>query len=336
MIEHIWFKQNHPLKYLLWPILWFFSVFFYLVIIIRIFLYRSSIKKSYRPPVAVIVVGNIIVGGTGKTPFVIWLVNILKKRGFKPGVVSRGYGGNALKYPLIVEKTTLVQFCGDEPKLIQERTGAIVVVSPIRNDAVKVLLSLDIDVIISDDGLQHYALERDIEISIVDSIRRFGNNRLIPLGPLREPVTRLSKVDFIISNGGRVLENEISMKLKPSLAINLKTGKKVSVAELGKLVAFAGIGYPARFFHTLKELGAHLVATKSFSDHKTFQVKELDLISSQGTNLIMTEKDAIKCRCFAKEHWWYLPVSANFDIKDEQRIINKISEVVEFYGSSTT
>lgn len=195
----------------------------------------------------VVVVGNITAGGNGKTPVVVWLVEQLQQLGYKPGVVSRGYGATAPQYPLVLDDNTPAKHCGDEPKLIYRRTGAPVAVDPLRANAVKALLETGVDIIITDDGLQHYALERDIEFVIVDGNRRFGNESLIPLGPLREGVERLAEVDFIITNGGQAQQGEMPMSLAPSKAINLKTKQQVEVSELRDLVAFAGIGHPPRF-----------------------------------------------------------------------------------------
>ena len=296
----------------------------------------SGSKASYQAPVPVIVVGNITAGGNGKTPVVIWLVEQLQSLGYKPGVVSRGYGAKAPSYPLIVEEHTPTKHCGDEPKLIFKRTQAPVSVSPVRSDAVKALLPLGVDIVITDDGLQHYALRRDIEIVVVDGNRRFGSKKLIPLGPLREATSRLNEVDFIITNGGRAHENEAAMTLTPSLAVNLKTRDKTPVSELEQLVALAGIGHPPRFFQTLEELGARTVVTQGFPDHKDFEPSELHTLASRGQHLIMTEKDAVKCASYAEENWWYLPVTASFSPEDETRILSKIKEVKEKYGPPTT
>ncbi len=210
--------------------------------------YRDGKKEVYRAPVPVVVVGNITVGGNGKTPTVIWLVELLQRQGYKPGVVSRGYGAKAPSYPLLLNSETPTQHCGDEPKLIHQRTGVPVAVSPNRSQAVKALLDSNVDIVITDDGLQHYALARDIELVVVDGVRRFGNERLMPLGPLREEVSRLDSVDFIIANGGKAQNSEISMSLTPSLAVNLKTLDQAPVSQLSDLVAFAGIAHPPRFF----------------------------------------------------------------------------------------
>ncbi len=332
MIEKIWF-QNHPVRILLWPLLWPLSVIFKSISHSRRQAFQSGKKSSYKAPVPVIVVGNITAGGNGKTPVVIWLVETLQQLGFKPGVVSRGYGAKAPSYPLMVTADTSTSHCGDEPKLIYQRTKAPVAVDPVRSEAVKALLKHNIDIVITDDGLQHYALERDIEFVVVDGVRRFGNEQLIPLGPLRESVARLKEVDFTITNGGQPCAGEIAMNLKPDLAVNMVTGEKVAVSELKNIVAWAGIGHPPRFFNTLRELGAEPVVAHGFADHKDFNPSHLFELAEHGDNVIMTEKDAVKCAEFAKENWWYLPVSANISLQDEQHIVETIKEVMEQYGS---
>ncbi len=333
MIEKIWF-ENHPFKYLLWPLLWPLSKLFGVISRRRRLAYDSGDKASYRAPVPIVVVGNITAGGNGKTPVVIWLVEQLQALGYKPGVVSRGYGAKAPSYPLVVEDTTPAKHCGDEPKLIYKRTSAPVAVSPVRSDAVKALLPLGVDIVITDDGLQHYALERDIEIVVVDGNRRFGNECLIPLGPLRETTARLAQVDIIITNGGKAHNNEASMSLEPTLAVNLQTRKKLPIADIGHdLVAMAGIGHPPRFFKTLETLGAKPTVTQGFADHKEFEPSQLTELAQKGQNLIMTEKDAVKCTEYAQPNWWYLPVTAKFSPDDEARILDKIKEVKEKYGS---
>ena len=295
--------------------------------------YQSGKKRAYKAPVPVVVVGNITAGGNGKTPVVVWLVEQLQQLGFKPGVVSRGYGAKAPHYPLILDDNTPAKHCGDEPKLIYRRTGAPVAVDPVRANAVKALLETGVDIIITDDGLQHYALDRDIELVIVDGNRRFGNESLIPLGPLREGVERLAEVDFIITNGGQAQQGEMPMSLAPSKAINLKTKQQVEVSELRDLVAFAGIGHPPRFFNTLNAMNADVKVTKGFADHQDFDQQELQALAQQGANVIMTEKDAVKCDSYAQDNWWYLPVSAQFESNDAERILNRIKEVKATYGS---
>ncbi len=335
MIDKLWFSRSWT-ACLAWPLLWPLSCLFKVISERRKRAYLTGAKSSYRAPVPVIVVGNITAGGNGKTPLVIWLVEVLQKLGYKPGVVSRGYGGTAPCYPLIVTASTPATHCGDEPKLIAQRTQAPVVVSPVRSEAAQLLLTCGVDVIIADDGLQHYALQRDIEFIVVDGQRRFGNEKLLPLGPLREPVSRCQQVDFVINNGGEVQGNEIAMMLSPSLAVNLKSRQQLPVSTLGKLVAFAGIGHPPRFFRTLRQLGANLIKTKGFADHKAYTPSEILELQYDVDNVIMTEKDAVKCLSFAHENWWYLPVSATFKPHQEQKIINHILEVIKQYGSSST
>ena len=195
---------------------------------------------------------------------------------------------------------------------------------------------MGVDIIITDDGLQHYALQRDIEIAVVDGKRRFGNQCLLPLGPLRETVNRLEEVDLIITNGGRARAGEAPMTLEPALAVNMRTKQQVSVSELPELVAMAGIGHPPRFFATLKQLQASLVFTQGFADHKDFEPSQLEALAERGKHLIMTEKDAVKCADYAQDNWWYLPVTANFPLENEQHILKTIQEVKERYGSSST
>ncbi len=332
MIEKIWF-DDHPLKYLFWPLLWPLSLLFGVISQLKRKQYQTGKKVAYKAPIPVVVVGNITAGGNGKTPVVVWLVEQLQQLGYKPGVVSRGYGAKAPQYPLVLNEGTPARHCGDEPKLIHRRTGAPVAVDPVRSNAVKALLEVGVDVIITDDGLQHYALARDIELVIVDGNRRFGNQNLIPLGPLRETVERLGEVDFVITNGGQAHPGEIAMSLAPSKAINLKTKQRVDVSELEDLVAFAGIGHPPRFFNTLKVMNADVKVTKGFADHQDFDQQELEALAQQGANVIMTEKDAVKCREYAQDNWWYLPVSAQFDSNDAEQILNRIKEVKATYGS---
>ncbi|MFV0576789.1 MAG: tetraacyldisaccharide 4'-kinase [Vibrio sp.] len=335
MIEKIWFHR-HPLGYVLAPILWPLSLLFKTISKQRRASYLSGKKSRYRAPVPVIVVGNITAGGNGKTPVVLWLVETLKAQGMKPAVVSRGYGGKAPSYPLIVENDTPSQYCGDEPALIKRRTGVPVAVDPVRSQAVQALLKQDVDVIITDDGLQHYALERDIEFVVIDGQRRFGNQQYIPFGPLREGLERLQEVDFLITNGGQAEVNEIAMQLAPSDAVNLKTGETKPVNELRRCVAIAGIGHPPRFFKTLETLQTDVVKTQGFADHQDFDANVLQQLAEQGDNLIMTEKDAVKCHQFAGDNWWYLPVSATISESNTQKIIEKIIEVKAKYGSSFT
>ncbi|MCW8327278.1 tetraacyldisaccharide 4'-kinase [Photobacterium sp. SDRW27] len=333
-IERIWFEQ-HPAGLLLKPLLWPLSKVFGLISRHRRQQYQSGKKVAYRAPVPVVVVGNITAGGNGKTPVVVWLVEQLQAKGLKPGVVSRGYGAKAPYYPYPVNMEASTAEAGDEPVLIHRRTGAPVAVSPKRAEAVQLLLKQGVDVIITDDGLQHYALERDIEIVVIDGQRRFGNQQLIPMGPLRESCERLAEVDYLICNGGQAHSGEAQMQLQPSPLVNLKTGERKPVSELADVVAMAGIGHPPRFFNTLNVLGVTPVVCQPFADHQAFSEQELQHLAQQGQHLVMTEKDAVKCHAFAQPNWWYLPVDAELPQAEAEAIINRIIEVKEEYGSSS-
>lgn len=210
MINLLWFS-NSPLRFLFWPLLWPLSLIFGSISRGRRQSFVDGKRASYRAPVPIVIVGNITAGGNGKTPVVVWLVELLQEQGLKVGVVSRGYGAKAPNYPLLVGNNTPTEHCGDEPKLIAQRTGALVMVDPVRSEAVKGLLEHDVQVVISDDGLQHYALKRDVEFIVIDGARRFGNEKLLPLGPLRESTERLAEVDFLITNGGEAEQGEFAM-----------------------------------------------------------------------------------------------------------------------------
>ncbi len=331
MIEKLWFSRSY-LGWLFFPVLYPLSKLYEYISVKRKTDYLSGKKECYRSPVPVVIVGNITAGGNGKTPVVVWLAECLKSKGYKPGIVSRGYGGKSDNYPLRVSENTSPTECGDEPKLIATRTGVPVVVAPKRADAVKMLLQDDVNIIISDDGLQHYALARDVELVVVDGQRRFGNQHFIPLGPLRESMSRLDSVDFVLNNGGDISSGEIAMSLSPDLAINLVSGEKIEVEKLNKIKAFAGIGHPSRFFSTLQQLNADITETVPFGDHQAFTETELAPFLEHHGDIIMTEKDAVKCRQYAKENWWYLPVNAQFSVADETKIIQRIEEVIKSYG----
>lgn len=307
MIERIWSGRS-PLWLLLWPLSLLYGAITWLI---RLSFQRGW-RKSWRAPCPVIMVGNLTAGGNGKTPLVIWLVQALQQRGLRAGVVSRGYGGKAERYPLLVTAETPTAQAGDEPVLIAQRTQVPVAVAPQRRLAVEGLLAAhDLDVIITDDGLQHYALQRDREIVVVDGMRRFGNGWWLPAGPMRERASRLQTVNAVIVNGGDAQADEIAMTLQPGLAVNLISGATVALEQLPEIVAMAGIGHPPRFFNTLKQQGIQPVAEIAFADHHAYSEDELQRLTQAQQCLLMTEKDAVKCRGFARPNWWYLPVDAH-------------------------
>ncbi|SNY72602.1 tetraacyldisaccharide 4'-kinase [Enterobacter sp. CC120223-11] len=320
MIARIWSGES-PLWLLLLPLSWLYGL---VSGAIRLS-YRLGLKKAWRAPVPVVVVGNLTAGGNGKTPVAIWLVEQLQQQGIKVGVVSRGYGGKAAHYPLLLNPHTVPAEAGDEPVLIYQRTGAPVAVSPNRSEAVQALLaSNDLQIIITDDGLQHYRLARDVEIVVIDGVRRFGNGWWLPAGPMRERASRLKSVDAVIVNGGVPRAGEIPMQLAPGLAVNLRTGEKRSVSALTNVVAMAGIGHPPRFFATLEQCGVRPVKTVALADHQALAAADVQALATNEQTLVMTEKDAVKCRNFAQDNWWYLPVDAVFDHDSAPRLIQKL------------
>jgi len=320
MINKLW-SGHSALYILLLPFSWLYGL---VTSIIRLSYVRGW-RKAWRAPVPVIIVGNLTVGGNGKTPVAVWLVQALQQRGLRPGVVSRGYGGKADHYPLLLNDQTSTQQAGDEPVLIYQRTGAPVAVSPVRKEAVQALLSGgDIDIVITDDGLQHYALARDFEIVVVDGQRRFGNGWWLPAGPMRERASRLKSVDAVITNGGNARAGELPMQLRPGLAVNLKTRETRPVNALENVVAMAGIGHPPRFFATLRQLGIEPVREVPFADHQDYTQPQLAALATEGQVLLMTEKDAVKARHFAADNWWYLPVDALFPVVESAALLDRI------------
>ncbi|WP_290699340.1 tetraacyldisaccharide 4'-kinase [Amphritea sp.] len=284
--------------------------------------YQQGKRPSWTAPVPVVVVGNISVGGTGKSPLVIWLVEQLRQQGYKPGVISRGYRATPPTTPYFVTAASSSAEAGDEPLMIVRRTGVPLVISADRVAAAKLLLEqTSCDLIISDDGMQHYALNRSIEIAVIDGARGFGNGRCLPEGPLREPVERLEEVDLIVVNGGspgNLLKNSLlhkafPMMLQPGDLVRLTDDQRVAVDQwsLSRQVnAVAAIGNPKRFTETLSALG-FTSKLYSFPDHHTYT--ERDFSFHQERPLIMTEKDAVKCDHIALTDAWYLQVNADLD-----------------------
>jgi tetraacyldisaccharide 4'-kinase len=331
LIEKVWF-ENHRAKWWLVPLLLPLTVLFYLLSTIRRFAFSFDFLKSYSVNKPVIVVGNIGVGGNGKTPVVIYLVELAKTLGFKPGVISRGYGGKADTYPYSLSALSTTVQAGDEPILIFKRCHVPVVVGSDRVANAQKLIDLGCDVIISDDGLQHYRLQRDLEIIVVDGKRLFGNGILLPAGPLREGTSRLNNADIVIYNGDYKARGESStlMNLVATKLCHMQTGKEVSLTEFlantVKVNAIAGIGSPQRFFDTLQHLGFNLVKQQGFIDHKNFTPNDFNQFKGD-LPLLMTEKDAVKCQEFVKDNWWYLPVDAQFSEQDEQILIQNIKKL---------
>ncbi|MEI2265136.1 tetraacyldisaccharide 4'-kinase [Erwinia sp. CGal63] len=321
MIERIWSGECWLWRLLL-PLSWLYGLVSWLIRLS----YRLGWRKAWRASVPVVVVGNLTAGGNGKTPVVIWLVQALHQRGLRPAVVSRGYGGKAQAYPLMLDRRTTPAEAGDEPVLIHQRTGAPVAVSPRRKEAVAALLAQgDIDIIITDDGLQHYALARDFEIVVIDGQRRFGNGWWLPAGPMRERASRLKSVDALINNGGSAQAGEIPMRLVPGQAINLQTRQAQPLNAIAEVVAMAGIGHPPRFFSTLRQHGLAPVKEVPFADHQDYSEAQLKALTTGSQQLLMTEKDAVKASRFAAANWWYLPVDAELPPEQASALLDRIA-----------
>ncbi len=309
LILRAWQQKNLFYTLILIPLSWLFSF----LALLRRLAYRVGLLTSYRLPVPVVVIGNINMGGSGKTPAVIWLAKQLKQAGYQPGVISRGYGVKSSD-PIQVVKDSLPAVVGDEPVLIARRSDCPVWVGADRVKAAQSLLVAypECDVIISDDGLQHYRLQRDVEIAIVDEQTQ-PDQRLLPAGPLREPFKRLQTVDAVICHGQKTIASAFQMQLDKQTFYNLadvtlKT--ELAYFENKVVVALAGIGRPERFFNHLRRLGLDFRSI-SFKDHHVFTEQDIQGIECDA--LIMTEKDAVKCETFAQAHYWVLPVEANMD-----------------------
>ena len=286
-------------------------------------LYRRVVRRKraaflngkgdiYRAPVPVVVVGNITVGGTGKTPLILWLIQHCRARGLRVGVVSRGYGAKPPSLPWRVSPDQDAAVSGDEPALLVRRTGVPLFIDPDRGRAVRALLDSEpVDLILCDDGLQHYRLTRDLELVLIDAGRGLGNRRCLPVGPLREPEERLRSVDAVLFNGAtHDRDDGYAFHLRPTELLRVSDGARRPLGYFPpgqSLHAVAGIGNPRRFFDTLEALHWRPIA-HPFADHARYTPEQLTF--SPPLPLVMTEKDAVKCRDFAADDWWYLAVDA--------------------------
>lgn len=301
-----WYQNPGWRAWLLLPL----TGLFWLISALRRQLFALGLKKHYRPPVPVVVVGNLSVGGNGKTPVVLALAEALKAAGLRPGLIARGYGAKG-PFPALVSAQSEANVVGDEARLLVKRSNLPMAVGGDRRAAIELLLAHHhIDVLICDDGLQHYALARDIEIVVMDGQRRLGNGYLLPSGPLREGAWRLESVDFVVVNGNDAGAGQFAMTLNQGLPRRVCDDSPVQWQVLPEtLSAAAGIGNPERFFQSLRQRGYQLSEALAFGDHHHFT--QADFKDVQGP-LIMTEKDAVKCQAFAPEHWYYVPVDAAF------------------------
>jgi tetraacyldisaccharide 4'-kinase len=329
-LNRIWYG-GAPTSIFLLPLAWLYGA----VMAVRRVFYEQGWLPSYRITRPVIVVGNLTVGGTGKTPFVAWLAEKLTERGLRVGILSRGYGSSAT-VPRVVETSSPWQQVGDEPLLLRQRTGCDVVVSVDRAAGAQLLAQRGADVIVADDGLQHLRLAREVEIVVVDGARGFGNGRLLPAGPLREPASRAAQANLVVINGrpehASVTRLPVPRDLEP-VQMALFAGRVLPVAGTradralesfrGQRVhAVAGIGNPWRFFADLRGRGLDIVE-HAFADHHPFTAADLDFGDAQP--VLMTEKDAVKCRAFADARLWYVPVTARFSDTQSAEMLEKIA-----------
>lgn len=321
-IANFWQKRGWQARLLL-PLAYLFAG----LTALRRKYYQWGILKTIKLPIPVIVVGNITVGGSGKTPLVIYLIQLLQQQGYRPGLIMRGYGGKKTRQAIAVTKTSQAQLVGDEAVMLAQLLTCPIYVCRNRVSAAKALLrDFACNILISDDGLQHYALKRDIEIAVVDGERRYGNGWLLPAGPLRESQRRLNSVDFIVCNG-QAAKGEFAMQLHPGLLQNLlQPNITQTIVNFKKtsIHAIAAIGNPRRFFKMLKtDCGLTAVVEHAYPDHYAFTGTEA--VFKQASTIIMTHKDAVKCQAFAKANYWYLPVTADLDSHFTQQFLQLVS-----------
>ena len=321
-LEEIWYSK-HPLGLVLAPLAWVYRG----AAALRRQAYVTGLMTAHPLPVPVIVVGNITVGGTGKTPLVIWLTEFLKGKNYKPGIVARGYGGGAKHWPQQVRPDSDPAMVGDEALVMARHTQCPVAVGPDRYAAAEALTKYcDIDIIVSDDGLQHLMLGRDIEIAVVDGVRRHGNRRCLPAGPLREPVNRLNSVDMVVTNGiaGRG-EFAMHYEAQPFRSIKDESIVRPFDSFRGQSVhAIAGIGHPARFFSILRSKGLRVI-NHVFPDHYVY-AKD-DICFDDGLPVVMTEKDAVKCQRFVGPEHWYMAIKAELPDVFGYRLLSLLKRI---------
>ena len=325
--HRVWY-EGAPSGWVLLPL----SGLYWLILGVRRFLYNAGVFKTRRADVPVIVVGNITAGGTGKTPTVLWLVERLRERGFAPGIVSRGYGGSKANTSMRVEADTDASVAGDEPVLLARRGNCPVVVDPDRARAAAMLAADGADVVVADDGLQHYRLLRDYEICVIDGARGLGNRRLLPAGPLREGVHRLDDVEQVLVNGilqtseqqqTTAEQNAISFELVATEACRLNGSLTRPIGRFaGTTVhAVAAIGNPQRFFDVLRLHGIQVIE-HSFPDHAELSSADIDF--GDNFEVFMTEKDAVKLDRSARDKFWYVPVELTMDPVEAAPLLEQI------------
>jgi tetraacyldisaccharide 4'-kinase len=325
---------------LLQPLSWLYAT----AIRVRATAYARRWLTTYHVDKPVVVVGNLTVGGTGKTPLVIWLARHLTERGLRVGIVSRGYGSEAAEAPRQVNETSNWQDVGDEPLLLYRGTQCLTLIGRDRVAAAQALVTRGVDVIVSDDGLQHLRLARDCAIVVIDGTRGFGNGRMLPAGPLREPVSHVADADVIVINGvaehsslrrvssieaGPIEARALQMTLLPGDAVRLDGREPPRPLEAfrGRSVhAVAGIGNPARFFRDLRARGLDVIE-HAFPDHHPYTAQELSF--GDDLPVLMTEKDAVKCASFADPRLWSIPTTATFSEAQARELLDHVMRKIE-------
>jgi tetraacyldisaccharide 4'-kinase len=331
-MQRVWYDGVAPwLSVLLMPLSWLFVG----VAAARRYAYRSGWLRSYRVQRPVVVVGNITVGGTGKTPFTIWLAQHFQTRGLRVGIVLRGYGGQSAHWPREVTAQTSWEEVGDEAVLLAERTGAIVVAGPDRVADARRAIELGADIVLSDDGLQHYRLARDCEIAVIDGKRGLGNARLLPAGPLREPASRLSEVNLQVLRGSQERGQarpsggvgQVSIASILGEAVSLTTGERRPVGSFAgtPVHAIAAIGHPAAFFASLTALGLD-VQGRPLADHA--RLTRADISFDDRRPVLMTEKDAVKCRAIADERHWAVRMDVQMSAAEEAAVSGIVGRLI--------
>ena len=322
LIEKVWYSKN-IFSLLLSPI----SLIYISIIYLRYTLYQLGLISITKINVPTIVIGNIVAGGTGKTPLVIWLAKHFKDKGFLPGIVSRGYGGTYLSNIELVKPTSNPLLVGDEPVIIARNTNCPVVVAKKRAKGAKKLVEkYNCNIILCDDGMQHYSLARDIEIAVIDGQRRFGNNYCFPAGPLREPKSRIFKADLIVSKyNARTCEHKMDYTYNQLVSLN-ELSKTIPISDLHDMTvhAIAGINNPDHFFSYLRSHKLELIIHK-FPDHYSYT--EDDVKFNDNFPVVMTEKDAVKCLNYSSDKHWYIPISAELSksfVCDLDKLMGKI------------
>lgn len=321
-IERLWYGGS-PLALLLQPLAWLFAM----GVSLRRLLYRRGWLRSQHPGIPVIVVGNITVGGTGKTPMVDWLVQRLRAAGLRPAIVSRGYGGAWQRDPVRVTAASRAEEVGDEPLLLARRTGVSVAVAARRARAALLVAAEGADVVVADDGLQHYALARDLEIIVIDGERQLGNGRLLPAGPLREPASRLGTADLVLVNGGQSSYGRIAftLRLRGAVALNSPERRDLAFFAGKKVWAVAGIGNPQRFFAELRSHGIDATPV-DLPDHGRADLGRLR--RDADWPILMTEKDAVKYPQCPDPDAWYLPAEVEMSPESEAAIMSRVHDAL--------